>query len=89
MIAIYGHIGWERTHIVVTVGICRPCQKTPKRTTIFEEKQHCKPYVIYAKMNERFIAVCYLDERDLGATIIANELALDCPRYSGGQFAEY
>ncbi|MDB9704433.1 hypothetical protein OAA86_10200 [Rhodospirillales bacterium] len=40
-------------------------------------------------MNERFIAVCYLDERDLGATIIANELALDCPRYSGGQFAEY
>ena len=42
-----------------------------------------------SKMNERFIAVCYLDERDLGATIIVNELALDCPRYSGGQFAEY
>jgi hypothetical protein len=42
-----------------------------------------------SKMNERFIAVCYLDERDLGATIIANKLALDCPRYSGGQFAEY
>ena len=42
-----------------------------------------------SKMNERFVAVCYLDERDHGATIIANDLALDCPRYSGDRFAEY
>jgi len=41
------------------------------------------------KTHDRFVGVCYLDGKDIGATIIANRLALDCPRYSGGRYAEY
>ena len=35
------------------------------------------------KTHDRFVGVCYLDGKDIGATVIANGLALDCPRYSG------
>ena len=42
-----------------------------------------------SKTHDRFVGVCYLDGKDIGATIIANGLALDCPRYSGGRYAEY
>ena len=31
----------------------------------------------------------YLDEQDIGAMIIANGLALDCPKFSGGRYTEY
>ena len=41
------------------------------------------------KTHDRFVGVCYLDGKDIGATVIANGLALDCPRYSGGRYAEY
>ena len=34
-------------------------------------------------------SICYLDEKDIGATVTANGLALDCPRFSGGRYAEY
>ena len=42
-----------------------------------------------SKTHDRFVGVCYLDEKDIGATVIANGLALDCPRFSGGRYAEY
>ncbi len=32
------------------------------------------------KTHDRFVGVCYLDGKDIGATVIANGLALDCPR---------
>jgi micrococcal nuclease len=41
------------------------------------------------KTHDRFVGICYLDGKDIGATVIANGLALDCPRYSGGRYAEY
>lgn len=41
------------------------------------------------KTHDRFVGTCYLDEQDIGATIIINGLALDCPRYSGGRYAQY
>lgn len=42
-----------------------------------------------SKTHDRFVGICYLDEQDIGATVIANGLALDCPRYSGGRYAGY
>ena len=34
--------------------------------------------------------VCYLDDgTDIGAAIIVEGLARDCPRYSGGRYAAY
>jgi len=41
------------------------------------------------KTHDRFVGTCYLDGQDIGATVIANGLALDCPRYSGGRYSEY
>ena len=41
------------------------------------------------KTHDRFVGVCYLDGQDIGATVIANGLAVDCPRFSGGRYAEY
>jgi micrococcal nuclease len=35
------------------------------------------------------VGVCYFDEQDIGARVIANGLALDCPKFSGGRYAEY
>ena len=35
---------------------------------------------------DRWVGVCEVDGRDLGATVIANGLALDCARYSGGRY---
>jgi len=40
------------------------------------------------KTHDRFVGTCYLDGKDIGATVIANGLALDCPRYSCGRYAE-
>lgn len=42
-----------------------------------------------SKSHDRFVGVCYLDEKDIGATVIAIGLALDCLKYSGGRYAEY
>ena len=41
------------------------------------------------KTHDRFVGTCYLDEQDIGAVVIANGLALDCPRYSERRYAEY
>ena len=42
-----------------------------------------------SKTHDRFVGVCYLDVQDIGARVVANGLALDCPRFSGGRYAEY
>lgn len=42
-----------------------------------------------SKTHDRFVGICYLDEQDIGATVIGTGLALDCPRFSGGRYAEY
>lgn len=41
------------------------------------------------KTYDRFVGICYLDGEDIGITIIEAGLALDCPRYSGGRYAEH
>lgn len=38
------------------------------------------------KTYDRFVGVCYLDDRDIGAGVIEAGLALDCPRFSGGRY---
>ncbi len=42
-----------------------------------------------SKTHDRVVGICYLDGKDIGATVIANGLALDCPRFSGGRYVEY
>ena len=42
-----------------------------------------------SKTHDRFVGICYLDEQDIGARLIANGLVLDCPRYSGDRYADY
>jgi micrococcal nuclease len=39
------------------------------------------------KTYDRYVGVCYLGERDIGAAVIEAGLALDCPRFSGGRYA--
>ncbi len=34
---------------------------------------------------DRVVGVCYLNDQDIGASIIAAGLARDCPRFSGGR----
>lgn len=37
--------------------------------------------------HDRIVAVCYLDGRDVGALMVREGMARDCPRYSGGRYA--
>lgn len=41
------------------------------------------------KTYDRFVGTCLLRGKDIGATIIAKGLALDCPRYSSGRYKGY
>ncbi|MCZ6509328.1 MAG: thermonuclease family protein [Alphaproteobacteria bacterium] len=38
---------------------------------------------------DRVIGVCYLDGKDIGASIIAAGLARDCPRFSSGRYEQF
>lgn len=37
---------------------------------------------------DRCVGVCYLADTDIAATMVRMGLARDCPRYSGGRYAE-
>ena len=41
------------------------------------------------KTYDRFVGVCFLDDRDIGTTIISKGFARDCPRYSGGRYLKF
>ena len=42
------------------------------------------------KTHDRKVGVCYLDDgTDIGAAIITEGLARDCPRFSGGRYEIY
>ena len=41
------------------------------------------------KTYDRFVGTCYLGDKDIGASVIEAGLALDCPRYSGGRYADH
>lgn len=42
------------------------------------------------KTYDREVGVCYLDDgTDIGTAIISQGLARDCPKYSGGRYAEF
>jgi micrococcal nuclease len=41
------------------------------------------------KTYDRFVGTCYLDGKDIGISVIGAGLALDCPRYSSGRYAEF
>ncbi|HCH56383.1 MAG TPA: nuclease [Rhodospirillaceae bacterium] len=38
------------------------------------------------KSYDRFVALCFLEGKDIGAAVISAGLALDCPRFSGGRY---
>ena len=38
------------------------------------------------KTYDRFVGVCYLEGKDIGAAVIKAGLALDCPKFSGGRY---
>ena len=42
-----------------------------------------------AKTYDRLVGTCYVGDIDIGTAIISEGLALDCPRYSGGRYAEF
>ena len=42
-----------------------------------------------AKTYDRLVGTCYLGSKDIGISVIEAGLALDCPRYSGGRYAEF
>ena len=41
------------------------------------------------KTYDRYVGVCSLDGKDIGISIIASGLAIDCPRYSKSRYAKY
>ena len=41
------------------------------------------------KTHDRWVGICYLSGRDIGAAIIGSGLALDCPGYSGGRYTNF
>ena len=45
--------------------------------------------LIGAKTYDRLVGTCYLGRKDIGISVIEAGLALDCPRYSGGRYAEF
>ena len=42
-----------------------------------------------AKTYDRLVGTCYLGSKDIAGAVIEAGLALDCPRYSGGRYAEF
>ena len=42
-----------------------------------------------AKTFDRLVGTCFLNANDIGIAVIEGGLALDCPRYSGGRYAEF
>ena len=51
--------------------------------------KHVRCELTGAKTYDRFVGTCYLDGENIGIAVIAAERALDCPRYSGGRYAEF
>ena len=41
------------------------------------------------KTYDRLVGTCYLGDQDIGIAVIEAGIALDCPRYSGGRYAEF
>ena len=41
------------------------------------------------KTYDRFVGICYLGDKDVGAAAIESGWALDCPRFSGGRYRQY
>jgi micrococcal nuclease len=38
------------------------------------------------KTHDRFVGICYLGDKDIGAAVIGSGLARDCPSFSGGRY---
>ncbi len=51
--------------------------------------KHVRCELTGAKTYDCFVGTCYIDGEDIGIAVIAAGLALDCPRYSGGRYAEF
>lgn len=41
------------------------------------------------RSHDRLVGICYLDNVDISTQVIANGLALDCPKYSKGRYSRF
>ena len=41
------------------------------------------------KTYDRLVGTCYIEGKDIRISVIEAGLALDCPRFSGGRYANY
>ncbi len=41
------------------------------------------------RTHDRLVGICHLDSKNIGISIIKAGLAIDCPKYSDGMYAEY
>ena len=51
---------------------------------VMGKRVHCE--LNGKKTHDRYVGICYLKGEDIGMVVIKGGLALDCPRYSGGQY---
>jgi endonuclease YncB( thermonuclease family) len=42
-----------------------------------------------ANTYDRYVGTCFLNDKNIGISIIVSGLAIDCPRYSKGRYAKY
>jgi len=64
-----------------------PQSKTFMRNLVNGKSVRCE--LTGTKTYDRLVGTCYLDGKDIGISVIESGLALNCPRYSGGRYAEF
>ena len=57
------------------------------RDLVFGKRVRCE--LNGDKTHDRFVGICFLEQKDIAEEIIAQGLARDCPRYSSGRYAQY
>ena len=61
--------------------------KTYMRELVLNKSVYCE--LNGEKTYDRFVGICYLNDKDIGISVIEAGLAIDCPRYSNGMYADY
>ncbi len=64
-----------------------PESKAFMHELVIGQSVHCE--LNGEKTYDRFVGVCFLNNKDIGISIIEAGLAIDCPKFSSGGYAEY
>ncbi len=64
-----------------------PQSKQFMRDLVLSEAVNCE--LNGKKTYDRLVGTCYLNGKDIGVNVIEAGLALDCPKFSGGRYAEF